>query len=267
MSDPGVATLHPGVVILEDAAAVAREAAVRFVALARQAVAERGAFHAALSGGKTPAQLFRVLAEDQFRAAVDWNRVHLYWSDERSVPADHPDCNYGLASRELLSRISVPAGNIHRMEADRADADAAAQQYEELLRRSLPADAKGFPRLDLIYLGMGADGHTASLFPGSVALGEMARAVVSQYVVPPAGGRTRRMTFTFPMLNAARAVVFLITGADKAETLRKILEEKNDPPFPTERVRPMAGERILLVDRAAAARLGSGRTAGAGDAP
>jgi 6-phosphogluconolactonase len=263
MSDPGVSTPLPGVEILEDAAAVAREGAVRFVALARKAVAERGAFHVSLSGGKTPAQLFRVLAEDQFRAAVDWNRTHLYWSDERSVPPDHADSNYGLASRELLSRIAVPPGNIHRMESERTDADRAAQEYEDLLRENLPANPQGFPIFDLIYLGMGGDGHTASLFPGSVALGETRRAVVSQNVESM---RTRRMTFTFPLLNAARTVIFLITGADKAETLRKVLEGKNDPPFPSQRVRPMAGERILLVDRAAAARLGSVSSAGAGDA-
>ena len=248
----------PGVVVLEDAAAVAREAAARFVALAQQAVAARGAFHAALSGGKTPAAMYHILSapDSPARATVDWNRTHLYFSDERTVPPDHPDSNYGLAARELISKISIPAGNVHRLEAERTDGDRAAQEYEALLRKNLPAGPGGFPCFDLIYLGLGPDGHTASLFPGSSGLKETAKGVIVHDVVPPNFPPCKRMTFTFPLLNAARVVLFLVTGADKKDRFREVLEGTHTPPYPSQGVRPAAGARIFLVDREAAAALG-----------
>jgi len=252
----------PGVVVLEDAAAVAREGAARFVSLAQEALASRGAFHVALSGGKTPAALFRRLAEDDLRGALDWSRIHLYWSDERTVPPAHPDSNYGMAARELIARIPVPAGNIQRMEAERADLERAAEEYEAVLRKNLPAGPAGFPCLDLIYLGMGPDGHTASLFPGSAGLKETARAVIAHHVIPPNFPPCMRMTFTFPMLNAARAVVFLITGADKKDRLREVLEGTHTPPYPSQGVRPVEGHLLFLVDRDAAAALGPAAGAG-----
>ncbi|HKO04965.1 MAG TPA: 6-phosphogluconolactonase [Candidatus Acidoferrales bacterium] len=253
----------PGVVVLEDAAAVAREGAARFVALARAACAARGAFHVALSGGKTPAALFRMLAAEDLRRSVDWNKTHLYWSDERTVPPSHPDSNYGMAERELIAPLHIPAQNVHRMEAERADADRAAQEYEALLRKTLPAGPGGFPCFDLIYLGMGPDGHTASLFPGSSGLTETLKAVIVHDVVPPNFPPCKRMTFTFPLLNAARVVIFLVTGADKTEKLREVLDGSHTPPYPSQGVRPSAGERIFLVDRAAA----GGLSAGAGARP
>src|SRR5271154_4131226 len=134
---------YPGVVVLDDAAAVARDGAARFVTLAREAIAARGSFHVALSGGKTPAALFRKLAEDEMRSAVDWNHTHLYWSDERTVPPAHPDSNYGMAERELIARVNIPVQNVHRMEAERADLDRAAQEYEAMLRKLLPAGPGG----------------------------------------------------------------------------------------------------------------------------
>ncbi len=247
----------PGVVVLEDAGAVAREGAIRFVSLAREAVAARGTFHVALSGGKTPAALFRVLAADDMRPQVDWNRVQLYWSDERSVPPEHPDSNYGMANRELITRISIPAANVHRMEAERGDADQAAQEYESILRKLLPSGPGGFPCFDLIYLGMGPDGHTASLFPGCRGLEEKTRGVIFQPVVIADGSKAQRMTFTFPLLNAARMVIFLVTGADKAQRLREVLEGSHRPPYPSQNVRPIAGERVFLADRAAEGALDS----------
>jgi 6-phosphogluconolactonase len=250
-----MAAPFPGVVVLEDAAAVAREGAVRLVSLARAAIAARGAFHVALSGGKTPAAMYRVLAADDVRPTVDWNRVHLYWSDERSVPPTHADSNYGMAERELIAKIFHPAANVHRMEAERPDADRAAQEYEAMLRKTLPAGPGGFPCFDLIYLGMGPDGHTASLFPGSMGLNEKTRGVIFQPVVIADGTPAKRMTFTFPLLNAARAVVFLVTGADKTEKLRQVLDGSHTPPYPSQGVHPSAGERIFIADRAAAASL------------
>jgi 6-phosphogluconolactonase len=253
-----MAASYPGVIVLEDAAAVAREGAARFVTLAREAIAARGAFHVALSGGKTPAALFHRLTEDDLRGAVDWNRTQLYWSDERTFPPTHADSNYGMAERELISRISIPPGNVHRMEADRTDLDHAAQEYEALLRKTLPAGPGGFPCFDLIYLGMGPDGHTASLFPGSSGLKETVRAVIAHDVIPPNFPPCKRMTFTFPLLNAARVVIFLVTGADKTEKLREVLDGSHTPPYPSQGVRPAKGERIFLADRAAAAGLGAG---------
>jgi len=253
-----MAAPFPGVVVLEDAAAVAREGAVRFVAHAREAIAARGAFHVALSGGKTPAAMYRVLAADDVRPTVDWNRVQLYWSDERSVPPGHAHSNFGMANRELIAKISIPAANVHRMEAERADADRAAQEYEAMLRKGLPAGPGGFPCFDLIYLGMGPDGHTASLFPGSAGLNEKTRGVIFQPVIIADGTPAKRMTFTFPMLNAARVVLFLVTGADKTQKLREVLEGTHTPPYPSQSVRPSAGERIFLVDRAAAGGLEAG---------
>ncbi len=254
-----MAPTFPGVVVLEDAAAVAREGAARFIVLAQQAIAARGAFHAALSGGKTPAAMYRILAapDSPARGTVDWNRIHLYFSDERTFPPDHPDSNYGLAKRELISKVPIPAGNVRRMEAERADAQRAAEEYEALLRKNLPAGPGGFPCFDLIYLGMGPDGHTASLFPGSKGLHETARAVIVHHVVPPNFPPCERMTFTFPLLNAARMVIFLVSGADKKDRLREVLVGAHVPPYPSQGVHPAAGERVFLVDREAAAALGS----------
>src|SRR5271168_2141616 len=248
----------PGVVVLEDAAAVARDGAARFVKLAGEAIAARGAFHVALSGGKTPAALFHLLTEGDIRSAVDWNHTHLYWSDERTVAPTHPDSNYHMAEQELIARISIPAQNVHRMEAERSDLERAAQEYENMLRKNLPAGPGGFPCFDLIYLGMGPDGHTASLFPNSAGLKETTKAVIAHDVVPPNFPPCKRMTFTFPLLNAARVVIFLLTGADKTEKLREVLQGTHTPPYPSQGVRPVKGERIFLVDRAAAAGLSAG---------
>jgi 6-phosphogluconolactonase len=247
---------YPGVEVFDDAAAVAREGAARFVKLAREAITARGAFHVALSGGKTPAALFRRLAEEEMRSTLYWTHIHLYWSDERTVPPADPDSNYGMAERELIARINIPAHNVHRMEAERPDLDRAAEEYEAVLRKHVPAGPGGFPCLDLIYLGMGPDGHTASLFPGSAGLKETTKAVIAHDVIPPNFPPCKRMTFTFPVLNAARMVIFLITGADKVEKLREVLQGTHTPPYPSQTVRPIKGERIFLVDRAAAAGLG-----------
>jgi len=247
---------YPGVEVFEDAAAVAREGAARFVKLAGEAIAARGAFHVALSGGKTPAVLFRRLAEEDMRSTVDWTHVHLYWSDERTFPPAHPDSNYGMAERELIARINIPAHNVHRMEAERPDLEKAAQEYEAVLRKLMPAGPGGFPAFDLIYLGMGPDGHTASLFPNSSGLAETSKAVIVHHVVPPNFPPCQRMTFTFPLLNAARVVIFLITGADKTEKLREVLKGTHTPPYPSQLVRPVKGERFFLTDKAAAADLG-----------
>jgi 6-phosphogluconolactonase len=242
----------PGVYVCADAAELARAAARRFVDWAWQSIAKDGNFIVALSGGSTPQELYRVLATPEFRAQVDWPRVHLFWGDERAVPPENPESNYGMARRELLLRVPIPPSNVHRMEAESPNIGRAAHNYEAVLRQFLPLDDRGFPRFHLIFLGLGPDGHTASLFPGSKLLRETSR-WVSTPMVPKSGAR--RMTLTLPVLEAAGRVVFLVAGAEKAPILREVLCGHPDPPLPAQMVKPRQGERLFFVDEAAAAKL------------
>jgi 6-phosphogluconolactonase len=245
--------------ILADAEAVSRAAAEEFVRLANAAIAARGQFTIALSGGSTPKRLYQLLAETPFREQVAWDKVEFFWGDERSVPPDHNDSNYHMASEAMLRKLPVPATHIHRMEAERTDRDAAARDYEAALARVFKTSVGGeLPAFDLILLGMGPDGHTASLFPHTTALKERSRWVVVNYVPKFA---TDRVTFTVPVLNRAREVLFLIAGADKAAPLHEVLEgPPNSDEYPSQFVKPAPGELVLFVDRAAAAKL---TTAGA----
>src|SRR4029077_14963056 len=247
----------PGVFVCADVSELARLAARRFVDLAWERIDKDCNFYVALSGGSTPRELYRLLATPEFRAQVDWPRVHLFWGDERAVPPDSPESNYGNARRELLLRVPIPTGNVHRMEAEDANIGRAAHDYESALRQFLPLDDRGFPRFHLILLGLGTEGHTASLFPGSKLLRETSR-WVSTPLVPKLGAR--RMTLTLPVLEAARRVLFLVAGAGKASILRQILCERHDPPLPAEMVKPREGERLFLVDEAAAANLSASQS-------
>jgi 6-phosphogluconolactonase len=242
----------PGVLVCADAEDVARTAARRFVDWAWQAIARDGQFHVALSGGSTPLALYRLLASGEYRSQVDWPKVHLFWGDERAVPPDDPNSNYGATRRELLLRVPIPPNNVHRMEAEDPNIGRAAHNYEAVLRKYLPCDDRGFPIFHLVLLGMGADGHTASLFPGSRLLRETSR-WVSTPLVAKLG--MRRMTLTLPVLEAARRILFLVTGRDKAATLREVLCGHPEPPLPAQLVQPRNGERIFLVDGGAAALL------------
>ncbi len=244
----------PGVSVCADAAELARTAARQFVDWAWQSIAKQGHFYVALSGGSTPRELYRVLASNEFRGQVDWARVHLFWGDERAVPADSPESNYGMARRELLLRVPIPPANVHRMEAEDVNIGRAAHKYEATLREFLPLDDRGFPRFDLILLGVGPEGHTASLFPGAKLLRETSR-WVSTPLVPKLGAR--RMTLTLPVLEAARRVLFLVSGAEKAAILQEVLCGHPEPPLPAQLVKPREGERLFLVDEAAAAKLSS----------
>jgi 6-phosphogluconolactonase len=244
----------PKIRILTDAEAVSRAAAEEFVRLANAASAARGQFTVALSGGSTPKRLYQLLAESPFREQVAWDKVEFFWGDERSVPPDHNDSNYHTAFEAMLRKLPVPAAHIHRMEAERTDRDAAARDYEAALGRVFKTSASGeMPVFDLILLGMGPDGHTASLFPHTTALKERSRWIVVNYVPKFA---TDRMTFTVPVLNRAREVLFLIAGADKAEPLHEVLEgPPNSDEYPSQFVKPSPGEVVFFVDRAAAAKL------------
>lgn len=244
--------IRPGVRVCVNAAEVARAAARLFVEWAWQFIAREKFFFVALAGGNTPREMYRLLGSPEFRTQVDWGKVHLFWSDERAVPPDHAESNYGMARRELLVRVPIPPGNVHRMEAERPNLGRAAQEYEETLRQYLRLDSSGLPRFHLVLLGVGTDGHTASLFPGARNLRNTLR-WVSTPIHPKL--RSRRMTLTVPVLNAAHHVLFLVTGAEKAEVLRKVLEQKSDPPLPAQLVTVPHGHRMFLMDEAAAALL------------
>jgi 6-phosphogluconolactonase len=241
--------VFPGVLVCPDAAEVARAAARRFVDWAWQAIARDGKFQVALSGGSTPREMYRVLATQEFRTQIDWARVHLYWGDERAVLPDHADSNYGMARRELLLRVPIPSENVHRMEAEISPIGRAAHNYETVLRESLPVDDRGFPVFHLVLLGLGTDGHTASLFPGAKLLRETTR-----WVSTPALDKTgtRRMTLTLPVIEAAQRILFLVTGAQKAAMLRVVLCGSPDRELPAQMAQPRNGERIFLVDEDAA---------------
>lgn len=232
--------------VLSDAAAVAEATAERLVAAAGAAIEERGIFRVALSGGSTPKRVYPLLLEPERRDAVDWARVELFWGDERSVAPDHPDSNFGVAYQMLIAQLpSVRPDRVHRMPAEAPDIAAAALSYESELRLAFGARGSEPPTFDLIWLGMGPDGHTASLFPGTDALDESDRWVVGNWVEAQ---DTWRMTLTYPVINAARQILFVVTGADKADALRAI--RAGGSGLPAERV---TGDEVeWLVDAAAA---------------
>src|SRR3989440_1168839 len=240
----------PSVRVFDDPEQVAREAAGLFVRLSIEAVSERGSFSVALSGGTTPRRVYELLASDDYRTQVTWASVHVFFGDERTVPPEHADSNYRMANEALLSHVSIPAKNVHRIDGV-GDASANASQYESELREFF-GDA-AWPRLDLVMLGMGDDGHTASLFPGTTVLAEERAWVVANWVEK---FQTWRITLTAPAINAARRVLFLVTGATKAERLREVLRGERDPSrLPSQLISPCDGALEWFVDRAAAARL------------
>ena len=243
----------PDIQVFSSPAEVARGAARLFVDYAWQSIAKDGQFMVALSGGKTPQQMFQLLASDEFRGQVDWARVHVFWGDERAVPPTNAESNYGMARREMLIRVPIPEGNVHRMEAEKPSIGRAAHEYEEVLRKYLELDDRGFPKFHLIFLGLGTDGHTASLFPSGRVTRQTSRWVSTPMVTKL---NMRRMTLTLPVLDAALRVVFLVVGADKAGILREVWEGKADPPYPAQLVQPRHhGIKLYLVDKAAASML------------
>lgn len=246
------------VTVVATPAALAEEAAQAVARTAEAAVTRTGRFTLALSGGRTPGRLYARLASPPFRARIDWARVQVFWGDERCVPADHPDSNYRLAWERLLSRVPIPPGQIHRMQGEEPDPERAAEDYEGELRRVFRLEAGDRPRFDLILLGLGADGHTASLFPGSPALNETTRLVVVGGAGPDG---VHRLTLTLPVFNAAARVIFLVSGKEKGDALSAVLSGGTSPGRPASLIRP-AGELLWLVDRAAGG--GFSDTPGAG---
>ena len=240
----------PRVIISADAAGVYRAAADLFLRASVSAVEARGRFTVALAGGSTPRGLYSLLATDPaLRVGVPWNRTEFFWGDERHVPPDHADSNYRMAHETLLSRVRVPDAQIHRIRGEEQDPAVAAKLYESEMRDVFAAE-QGVPRFDVILLGLGPDGHTASLFPGTSALAEQSRLMVANHVEAQ---RTDRITMTLPLLNGAREVIFVVAGSEKAPAVRDVLEPGPDAPdLPARHVRPGDGALIWVLDRAAA---------------
>lgn len=245
------ADADPRVLVYDDAESVARAAAERIVELARESIAGSGRFIIALSGGTTPRRVYELLADEEFRDSVDWLNVHVFFGDERMVPPDSSESNYRMANEALLSRVPIPPENIHRIEGV-GDANANASVYE-LEMRGLFGEEVEWPRLDHILLGMGDDGHTASLFPGTDVLHETRRWVAPNRVEKLGAWR---VTLTAPVINAARHVTFLVNGHGKAERLREVLKgERDTSRLPSQLIRPHDGTLEWFVDRAAAGHL------------
>jgi 6-phosphogluconolactonase len=224
-------------------------AATLFAAQAAEAVSTRGRFTAALSGGKTPIALYALLAKPPFVSQIPWARVYLLWGDERCVPPDHAESNYRLVRELLIDRVPIPAANVFRMRGE-MDPEEAAERYEALLRGRFAADGGGRPDLDFILLGLGEDGHTASLFPGTAAVRETSRWVVGHWVDERKGWR---ITLTPPAINAARLVVFIAAGPGKAAVLKDVLQGPYMPEqLPAQAVRPAPGVLLWMLDREAA---------------
>jgi 6-phosphogluconolactonase len=241
--------------VYRDADALAKAAAFELVRLARESIAARGLFTLSLAGGSTPKKLYSLLATDPAYGEMPWDKTHLFFGDERHVPSNHPDSNYLMVKTTLLSTGLVPAGNVHRVCTELPDAQQAAADYDVELHMFFKDDMRraGFPRFDMVLLGMGPDGHTASLFPGTPGLGEKERWVIAN---PVEKFKTERITFTFPVLNAARAVYLLVAGADKAGMIHEVLvDNAGNPIYPVQRVQPGDGTKIWMLDEAAAQRL------------
>jgi len=224
--------------IFDSSVELAQAAAEYFVAQGPETVA--------LSGGSTPKLMFQVLA-GQFRDDVPWSNVKFFWSDERHVAPDNPESNYRMANEALLSHVPVRTDNVHRIRGENPDAAAVASEYEQTLR---DVTGQALPRLDLIFLGLGTDGHTASIFPGSEVLNETERLVAAPYVEK---FKSYRITMTLPLLNNGASIVFLVSGAEKAEIVKSVLQGEHK--YPAQAVNPTQGELIWMLDKDAASKL------------
>lgn len=248
---------RPGVevVVCPDPESLIERATGHVAAAAAESVRARGRFAVALAGGSTPRPLYERLSAQQATDGIDWPRVEVFWSDERCVPPDDDRSNYGAARAALLERVPLTPERIHRMRGEDSDADRAAAEYERVLRWSLGGGSTRPPRLDLVLLGLGREGHTASLFPGSPAL-DTARLVCAVRHAGDSPPYVDRLTLTPAVINAARAVVFLVAGREKADALRATIEGPRDPTlWPAQSVAPEEGRVTWYLDEAAAAGL------------
>ena len=238
--------------VVADRQELSRVAAKHFVRLATEAILERGRFTVALSGGSTPQSLYRLLAnqKEPYRAMLGWENIHFFWGDERHVPPDHPDSNYRMTNEAMLNEAPIPLENVHRIRSELADALQAAAEYEQTLCDFFKLVEGEYPQFDLILLGMGSDGHTASIFPNSDVINERVRLVVATWVE---NFKSYRITLTPPVLQSGAAVNFLVSGADKAKALREVLEGEYHPErLPAQLLRQTKADVLWLVDRSAA---------------
>ncbi len=237
--------------VVEDADALSRAAAAAIFGQITETLQEKEFFTIALSGGSTPKLLFSLLASDaSFRGQVEWDKIHFFWGDERHVPPDHPESNYRMTKEAMLSRVPVPEENIHRIRAEDPDASKVAEEYEHGLISFFKLGEGELPCFNCVLLGMGPDGHTASLFPGTAALNEQKRLVVANWVEK---FQAYRITMTAPVLNNAEDIIFLVSGEEKAETLREVLQgARQTDRLPSQLIQPTHGKLLWLVEQSAA---------------
>lgn len=243
-----IKTEHGNLKVFDDVNALVNDLSTQFIALCRKSVNDHGFFTVALSGGSTPKFLYQNLAMKPYRDEIPWNKVLFFWSDERCVAHDNLESNYLLAYQNLLSKVPVPSKNIFRTEGQEINPENSAAQYEETIKKKVPLK-NGFPVFDLILLGLGPDGHTASLFPGSSALKETQKIVAANFVEK---FDSWRLTFSYPALNQAQNVFFMVAGNEKAEVMTEIFKTGSTQSFPAQLVRPTNGNLEWYVDREAA---------------
>lgn len=238
--------------IAANAQELSRIMAEQFVLQAIAAQREKELFTVVLAGGSTPKTLYELLANETepHRGQLCWEKIHFFWGDERHVPPDHPDNNYRMAFETMLAKVPVPSKNIHRIKSEIGDADEAAHEYEQTLVQFFKLSKGQLPSFDLVLLGMGSDGHTASIFPNSNVINEKERLVVAPWIEKL---KSYRITLTPPVLNNAASVTFLVSGAEKANALREVLEGDYRPEcFPAQIIKPKTGKTLWLADREAA---------------
>ncbi len=235
-----------------DADQLAQACLTHWIGLSRKAIAARGEFYVALSGGSTPKRLYQLLARPEPQTQLDWSHTHLYFGDERAVPPEHPDSNFRMVREALLDHITLPARNVRRMQAEPVTIEQDAARYATMLRAQLPLNETGMPVFDLVLLGMGPDGHTCSLFPETTILQERTQPVGTVHVERL---NSWRLSLTYPVLNAARHLLFLVAGSDKAAMLQQICQlTQVGTPVPVQHIQPRGAVEWHL-DKAAAAGL------------
>jgi len=239
--------------VFSDLSELSEHSAQFFVEVARRSCGEFGRFTVCLSGGSTPRLTYSLLAQERFSREVEWSRVHIFWGDERCVPLDSSDNHYTMTQELWFSKVPIPPENVHRIKGESADPEGAAEEYEGLLKQFFGLRPGDMPRFDLVFLGMGTDGHTASLFPGTAGLSEEGRLVVAHYVPKL---QSYRLTLTFPVFNNADQIVFLANGESKATAMKNVLQATiEDMDIPATIIRPKHGKLVWFVDQAAAGYL------------
>lgn len=238
--------------VLDNAQALQHAVAKEWVAIAAQSISDRGCFNMALSGGSTPKNLFELISSSEYSASLDWGKCHLFFGDERFVPADHEDSNFRMAKLAMFDRIHIPVENIHPVNTAMADAHASAQAYANTLKEHLPLSDEGVPIFDLMLQGVGGDGHTASLFPGTDILNERDKEVAAAWVEK---FKSWRISVTFPVINAARNIIVLVSGETKADIANQLLVQPvPETPYPIQMIEPQ-GQLSWYLDKDAASQL------------